>query len=276
MVLIQSVLEQDIKNALKKFLKQQFKASVKINKKVLKGLVPDYFLQKSNGQKRIVIFRNPPVFPETNRNEIKTAMQNGIGVYIAIYNYENNPLLEQLCEQCQECGVGVIQCSSTLLCRILVPSVRDYPREDNIIEGRTKFFISSKLWLPEREVVRKKLKFHKHQPICMERIPGHGSVQEECFRLIDESQFFIGIITPEYRSWVDKEIRYALKKKQKRCKVYVRADCFPTSKKKLNKLIIEVRKVKVSHGFGTADDLGKLIPKHAEQLISKQIPSKEI
>ena len=262
--------KEDIKFRKKSydFLKTKYGSTIKKNTFIFQNFAPDYYIK--NGKKeRIFILRNPPQFPLFWVEEIKIAQQRGIGIYLIIYDHEYDPLIEKLLEKCDQLGVGVIQCKRTYKFECLQPAITDYPKTDKIIEGRMKFFISSKLWLPEREGARKILIKFKHQPICVERLSNQGQIEEVCIELIDKSEFFIGVITPEYRSIVDKEIRYAIKKKNKKCLVYIRTDAFSTNKNKLKQLISHVKQKATYHKFSNENDLNRMIPTHSADLIGK-------
>ena len=237
MALLKPKDEELIRKKLSSFLKNRFKSSVKKNYMVFQKFAPDYYIKKKNGKKIIVIFRNPPEFSDVLKNDIRLASKEGLSVYIAIFNHEFDSLLDKFLEECDNYGVGVIQISNLYECKILQPSLLDLPKLDEITENRIKIFISSKLWIPEREMVRNILFKYKHQPICVERLANQSPVEETCYNWIKKSRFFVGVITRQYRPIVDKEIKFALKSKKKKCIIYIRNDCFQEEKLKLKKLI---------------------------------------
>lgn len=262
--------ERKIRKGLTSFLKRRYSNStIKSNHMVFHNFAPDYYITQKNSKKRIIIFRNPPEFPHMNTKEIQLAQKEGIGVYIATFNHESDSLLESLIEKCDEFGVGVIHCTSTHNFQILQPCLIDFPKIDKIIEKRIKFFISSKFWIQERDNIRKTLFRLKHQPICMERVSNQESLEQSCFNWIDESQFFIGIITTQYRPWVDKEIRHALRKKQKKCIIFVNKDCSQQKRGYLKQLVDHVKKKKVVCLFNCPKELGKLASDRIVELVAE-------
>ncbi len=264
-------LDHIIRNRLLSFLKKKYKAKVLKNHIIFNNIAfaPDFYVRRDKGKGVIVIFRNPPDFPDNFSNEIRLALKEGLAVYIAIYNNDFNPLLDELISKCDQYGVGIMQCSNTYNCQVLQPSISDYPKFDKIIEGWLKIFISSKLWIIERDTVRKVLKENKYQPICVERISNHNPVEEECYKWIDKSPFFIGVITRQYRLLVDKEIRYALKKKRHKSLIYIKNECFQETKHKLKRLIKNAEKNSTYYKFNNEKDLKKMISIQIAELIGK-------
>ncbi|MEK6983923.1 MAG: DUF4062 domain-containing protein [Nanoarchaeota archaeon] len=264
-------LDSKIRNKLFSFLKKKYKVYVHKNYSVYNNFAPDYYLKQKNGKKTIVIYRNPPEFPNVQSEDIRTALKEGISVYIAIFNHDYNPLLDELINKCDTIyGAGVLQISNSFDCVVLQPALLDVPKSDNIIENRIKIFISSKLWIPERDITRNVLKKVKYQPICVERIPGEKTIQENCFKWIEKSQFFIAIVTRQYRQMVDKEIKHALKKKKKeKCLFYIKNDCFQEKKLKLKNLIKFIQKEATFHKFVNETELRKMQPKQIAELIGK-------
>ena len=262
--------EDKIRKELFSFLKKKYRVQVHKNHSIHNNFAPDYYLKQKNGKKTIIIFRNPPEFPDVQSADIRTALNDGISVYVAIFNHDYNPLLDDLIDKCDQYGVGVLQISNSYDCITLQPSLPDAPKSDNIFESRIKIFISSKLWTPERETTRSVLKKVKYQPICVERIPGQNPIEETCFEWIEKSQFFIAIVTRQYRPMVDKEIKYALKKKKtEKCLFYIKNDCFQEKKLKLKNLIKFIRKNATFHKFVNEMELRKMQPRQVAELIGK-------
>jgi|SRR3989344_753734 len=259
-----------IKKSLVSFLKKKFHGKVTCNKEVFPNFAPDYHVKQGNNKQRIVIFRNPPTIPEIYLNEIKLAITNGIGVYIAVYNHEYQKLLKDFLSKCETLSIGVLQYGTgqSKFSRIL-PSITDYPPPDKIEEGLIKVFISSKLWISEREAARQKIIRLRHQQICVERLTTPEKIEEECIKWVEESQYCIGIITPAYSKLVDKEIRHAIKTKPKRTLVYIRADCFVDPEPKLSQLIKYIKQEATFEKFDTYKKVGDLIKKQLPETIGK-------
>lgn len=262
--------EGKIRDKLYLFLKKKYQVKVLKNHGIYNNFAPDYYLKQRNGKKTIIILRNPPEFPNVQSADIRTALKEGISVYVATFNHDYNPLLDELVDKCDQYGVGVLQILNSYECIILQPSLPDAPKSDNIFENRIKIFISSKLWIPEREITRSILKKVKYQPICVERIPGQNTIEETCFEWIKKSQFFIAIVTRQYRQMVDREIKYALKnKKKEKCLFYIKNDCFQEKKLKLRNLIKFIQKNATFHKFVNEMELRKMQPKQVAELIGK-------
>jgi len=263
--------ELRLRDELKTFLERKFCGNVTPNKTVFPGFAPDYYLKVRNKQ-RIVIFRNPPTMPETWQRELMLALKNGIGVYIVIYNHEYDKLLECLSSKCETCGIGVIQYGiDGSGFSIVLPSLIDYPAPDKLTEGLVKVFLSSKLWIVEREAVRKSIRRLRHQPVCVERLSNQGPVDAESIKRLDESQYFVGIVTPQYRPLVDKEIRHALKTKTPKCLIYLRADCLVQPAGKLSALIKHIQAKTTYYRFDKEKQLSALINKQLPEMISRDI-----
>lgn len=262
--------EIKIKKILVSFLRGHFHGKVTCNKEVFPNFAPDYHVKQGKNKQRIVIFRNPPTIPEMYLNEIKLAITNGIGVYIAIYNHEYQKLLKAFLSRCETLSIGVLQCGTgrSNFSRIL-PSITDYPPPDKIEESLIKVFISSKLWISEREAVRKKIISLRHQQVCVERLTTPEKIEEECINWINQSQYCVGIITPAYSALVDKEIRHTIKTKPKKTLVYIRADCFVDPEPKLLRLINHVKKEATYEKFDTDKKIGGLIKKQLPEIIGK-------
>src|SRR3989344_5069444 len=145
MALLKSIDESKIRDILDIFLKKRFGTKGQKNKPLFLGFAPDHILEKNN-KKYMVLFRNPPDIPEIWLKEIRLALKNGIGVYIAIYNHEYEKLLENFLSKCESFGIGVMQYgvdknnfTITLTCLI------DRPKEDVLQQNLINIFISSKL-----------------------------------------------------------------------------------------------------------------------------------
>lgn len=261
-----------------RFLRKQY-GKVAYKKTVFDGFAPNYYVTKGRTKKWAFFFRNPPTLPKFNLKEIGIALNNGIGVYIVIYGHEYTLLLDSFLTKCEKLGIGVLHYSKLKKnFSVLHPSIIDYPSQDKIEEGLTKIFVSSKLWFPEREAVRKKIISLGYQQICVERLKKIYPPAKECKKRIDECDFFIGLINFYYRPMVDIEVRYALKKKHKRCLIYVNADSFINTDlsgtgqdkaKKLKDLIAYVRKFKTHEKFSTENQLSKLVKTQLPKLISE-------
>lgn len=264
--------EIKIRKNLVSFLKSHFHGKVTRNKVVFANFAPDYHVKQGKNKQRIVFFRNPPDVPTPFLKEIKLAITNGIGVYIAIYDHEYERLLSDFLSKCETLSIGVLQYGTgkSNFSKIL-PSITDYPPPDKIEEGLIKVFIGSKLWISEREIVRKKIISLRHQPICVERLTTPEKIEEECIHWIDKSQYFVGIITPVYSTLVDKEIRHAIKTKSKKTLIYIRADCFADTEPKLSRLIKYVKKEASYEKFDTNKKIGGLIKKQLPETIGKNL-----
>jgi CRISPR/Cas system CMR subunit Cmr6 (Cas7 group RAMP superfamily) len=90
-----------------------------------------------------------------------------------------------------------------------------------------------------------------------------------CYDWIDKSQFFIGIITRQYRPIVEKEIKYVLKKKKERCLIYIKNECFQENSLKLKSLIKFIGKKVTYHKFDDEITLRRVIPNQIADLIGK-------
>jgi hypothetical protein len=261
--------EEKIRRCILSHIKDKYHVRVQKHRIVFDQFAPDYYLKNRSGKETIIIFRNTPIFPDVYGNEIRLALDSGISVYIAIFNYEFDPILDEFLEKCDQYGVGIIQCTKTFHCKMLQPSISDYPKLDKIIENRIKIFISSKFWITEREDTRKILLKYKHQPICVERLSNQKPVERMCYDWIDKSQFFIGIITRQYRPIVEKEIKYVLKKKKERCLIYIKNECFQENSLKLKSLIKFIGKKVTYHKFDDEITLRRVIPNQIADLIGK-------
>jgi hypothetical protein len=240
-----------LEKKLSSFLKNKWKGKVTRNKKIFSGFAP-LFHVKTGKTERIVLFRDPPTIPDFNLKEIKLALKKGMGVYIAIYNHAYEKMLEDFLSKCEHCGIGVIQYEIDKSgFSVVLPSVTDYPKQDKIDESLIKIFISSKLWIAERKAAHKKVKSLRHQPICVERLSNQGRIETVCYNRIDESPYFIGILTPHYRELVDKEIKHALKKKPDKSLILIRNDCFIKPTRKLSKLIDYIKPQKTFYKFSS-------------------------
>jgi len=272
MVLLLTDQESEIKKNLSKFLKVEFKVKKILRyHKIYDNFAPDYYI-KNRTKKRIIIFRNPPDFPVEDVGGIKNSIEQNIGVYIAVYEKDtDSELLNNLLDECDKYGVGVIRCWGVNNFKIMQKALNDYSIEP-IIEDRIKIFISSKLFISERDISYKILKRLKHQPICIERIPITGHLTRQCLDWIDKSPFFIGILTPRYSEIVDKEMRYALKKKKNNCLICIDNACFSCKKNtKLENLKKFINKKTRFNRYGNCQELKTCILNQIPAIISRNI-----
>lgn len=270
-----------IKKKLGTFARKYFRAVVKPNVPVLVGyqFAPTYHIKKRNGNERVIIYRKPAIFPELDIAEIRAASKKGIGIYIAICDGERSELVDELSERCEDEGAGIIQNIGGSKFSVQ-PCVQDYPR-DRIFENRVKFFVSSRLRIAERLMIREKLMSVKYQPILVECISNHNPIEEECIKWVEQSEFFIGLVTPPFRPLVDKEIRHALKCKKHKFKIYIRMDALNTKPagnsksaakaKKLLQLIEIIKKNGTHTKYASEPDLRKLIGNDISTLIKDNI-----
>jgi hypothetical protein len=274
MVLLKN--EEQVKKNFYKFLKREFKGEIKRDIKIFTGFAPD-FLITNKRKKRIVIFRNSPIYPNNLNQEIETSLGKGYAVYIASYVDQtegSKDLFDDLIEECVSKGLGVIKCEEKNSFKRIKKAKTDYS-DEKLDERLVYFFISSKFSLEERDVVYDLVKRLKHQPICVERINLNGKVWDQCKLWLDKSKFFIGIVTKKHSTLVEREINYALSKYNTRCIILINQDCkFCTSLSKETKDFIENKiKPKITFGeYNSIDDLKKEVKKRIPQIINSNIP----
>ncbi len=272
--------ESKIRNEFVSFLKKKYKCKVHKNKVVSSLFAPGYYTIQGNKKKRIFILRSPPSIPYPQIDDIKLALSNGIGVYILIYYNKEDRIIENFQSECEKLGVGIINYSGIKDFEIRYPSIIDFPPKDDIIEDRIKVFLSSKLWKNERDIARSVIKEMKHQPIQIERLVLNGTLEDECLKWVDKSQFLLGIVTLEYSELVTKEIKQALSTKPKRtlvyvntdCEKFIQADCEKFKDKKLKtlcKLIQTIQKKKVYRNYINNVDLKKKLRRELHDFISQ-------
>lgn len=264
--------EYKLKSKLGKFLAKEFDGKVYRNKRIEEGgYAPDYLIKKKR-KTIIVIFRNTQKLSELEEEIIKNCVIKEYSVYLAVYIKDpySEELLDELIETCEKTGIGVIRCEEEKQKRIL-PSARDLPH-DKIDNNLIPIFISSKLSVyEERDSIHKIVKSLKHQPICVERLTLSGFLWKECKKWIDKSNFFIGIICSKYSSIVEKEIKYALKKKGGKCLIFIRFDCFSKPRKKEIQDFIEEIKDYAYCRYTGCDDLRKKVRNKLNPLIRSNL-----
>lgn len=271
MVLIKD--EEEIKKNLKKFLYKCFPGNIKRNIKIFEGFAADYLIIKGK-KKRIILFRNPPVYPKHFIKEIQTCLSRGYIVYIAAYtDPSTNDLLDDLIERCTGEGIGTIKCEGKNNFIIVKKAKLDYPEEK--LNGMWAYiFISSKLSAEERDITYNIVKQLKYQPICVERINLNGVTLDECKKWINQSKLFIGVVTPKYSNIVEKEIKHALSKFRERCLIFIKGDCkiSELSNKDIIRLIEKVIKPKTTFvEYHSIDELKKEIKKRLPQLVNANL-----